>query len=59
MKYQVFVNMNFGYDDTFEAEYSGMEYTTREEAENELKAAKEYVKHDKEANYAYIREFEC
>ena len=58
MIYKIYVTMQFGYDDTYDAEYSGIEYTSKEEAKKELIAAKKFVKNDRSAHYAYIKEFE-
>ena len=48
--YIVRANIPFGPDDTYDCEYSGIEHTTRAEAEKELKKAKK----DTNINFAYI-----
>lgn len=50
MRYRVMVNIDFGYDDTLDAEYTGRIHDDKKEAEKELKKAKE----DPTINYAYI-----
>ena len=44
------------YEDTYDCEYSGIEHTTREEAEKELAKAKEATKDDKYIESIYIVE---
>lgn len=52
--FMVMVKMKFGIDDTFDCEYSGIEHTTKEAAEIELKEAENKLKDDKLFIYAYI-----
>ncbi len=49
--YIVRCNIRFGYDDTYDCEYSGIEHKTRDSAEKELKKAKAEDK----VLYAYIK----
>ena len=51
MKYIVMVTIDFGIDDTYEAEYTGEEYTSYEEARKEFLKAK----NDVNVNCAYIK----
>ena len=50
--YIVRANIPFGSDDTYDCEYSGIEHSTRDEAEKELRVASK----DPEINFAYIEE---
>ena len=56
MKYIVMVNMNFGIDDTFDGEYSGIIHDTPEAAVNEMTEAEAYGKNDAAFNYSYVKE---
>lgn len=52
--YTVMIKMHFGIDDTFDAEYSGIDHDTKEAAAIELKEAEQKLKDDKLFIYAYI-----
>ena len=52
MKYKVMVGMTYGYDDSFECEYTGIEYQERDQARAEYFKAKK----DCNVDYAYIKE---
>lgn len=54
MKYIVMCSVDFGIDDTYEAEYTGEEYTSYEKARKEFLKAK----NDVNVNSAYIKTIE-
>ncbi len=55
--YRIIANMQFGDDDVFHAEYSGIYHKTYEEAEKELVEVKMSTIDDETINYVYIEEF--
>ena len=55
-KYRIKVNMKFGIDDTFDAEYSGIIHETKAAANVELKEAEHKLKNDDLVIYCYIEE---
>ena len=54
--YKVIANIDFGIDDTYAAEYSGIEHETKEEAEKELLEAKMHSIDAEYINFLYIEE---
>lgn len=58
-KYIVMIDLwNNIHDDYYDFEYSGIEHTTREEAEEELKLAKWETANNIDVESVYIRELE-
>lgn len=54
--FKVIALMKFGIDDTYDAEYSGIDHETKEAAEKELQEAKKKTKNDATILNVYIRE---
>lgn len=54
--FKVIANIDFGIDDTYDAEYSGIEHETREAAEKELYEAKLHEIDCEYINNLYIKE---
>lgn len=54
--YKVIAKLSFGIDDTFEAEYSGIEHATKEAAEAELTEAKLHEVDNESLIFLYIEE---
>lgn len=54
--FKVYAKIKFGYDDSLDCEYSGIEHDTREAAEAELTKAKLHEIDNDDIYYLYIEE---
>lgn len=55
--FKVIANIDFGIDDTYDAEYSGIEHETQEAAKKELYEAKLHEIDCEYINNLYIKEY--
>lgn len=56
MGYKVMINIKCGYDDTMDLEYSGVEHTFEETAQEELKRARKAMENEPKVNYVWLDE---
>lgn len=58
MRYKVMINIDCGYDDTMDLEYSGVEHTEEAAAKEELKKARKAMENEPKVNYVWLDELE-